>query len=84
MTGVLPVALQPDYSEAVDDPIASALRQSQEELRRVLATNKGRKQRLVEIARDRLAYQEYMEARDSLDKNINRSEEHTSELQSRP
>lgn len=70
MTGVLPVALQPDYSEAVDDPIASALRQSQEELRRVLATNKARKQRLVEIARDRLAHQEYMEARDSLDKNI--------------
>lgn len=60
----------PDYSEAVDDPIASALRQSQEELRRVLATNKARKQRLVEIARDRLAHQEYMEARDSLDKNI--------------
>ncbi|KAF9784356.1 histone acetyltransferases subunit 3-domain-containing protein [Thelephora terrestris] len=60
----------PDYSEAVDDPIASALRQSQEELRRVLATNKARKERLVEIARDRLAHQEYMEARDSLDKNI--------------
>ena len=70
MTGVIPIARQPDYSEAVDDPIASALRQSQEELRRVLATNKARKQRLVEIARDRLAYQEYMEARDSLDKNI--------------
>jgi transcriptional adapter 3 len=61
---------QPDYSEAVDDPIASALRQSQEELHRVLATNKARKQRLVAVARDRLAYQEYMEARDSLDKNI--------------
>jgi len=70
LTGVLPAARQPDYSEAVDDPIASALRQSQEELRRVLATNKARKQRLVEIARDRLAHQEYMEARDSLDKNI--------------
>jgi transcriptional adapter 3 len=36
----------------------------------VLATNKARKERLVEIARDRLAHQEYMEARDSLDKNI--------------
>ena len=70
LTGVLPIVRQPDYSEAVDDPIASALRQSQEELRRVLATNKARKQRLVESARDRLAYQEYMEARDSLDKNI--------------
>lgn len=70
MTGVLTVGRQPDYSEAVDDPIASALRQSQEELRRVLATNKARKERLVEIARDRLAYQEYTEARDSLDKNV--------------
>lgn len=36
----------------------------------MLATNKARKQRIVEIARDRLAHQEYMEARDSLDKNI--------------
>lgn len=54
----------------MDDPIASALRQSQEELRRVLATNKARKLRLVEVARDRLAHQEYMEARESLDKNI--------------
>jgi transcriptional adapter 3 len=36
----------------------------------VLTTNKARKERLVEIARDRLAYQEYVEARDSLDKNI--------------
>ena len=36
----------------------------------MLATNKARKQRLAEIARDRLAHQEYMEARDSLDKNI--------------
>lgn len=70
LTGFISVTLQPDYSEAVDDPIASALRQSQEELRRVLTTNKMRKQRLVEIARDRLAHQEYMEARDSLDKNI--------------
>lgn len=67
---ISPLTWQPDYSEAVDDPIASALRQSQEELRRVLATNKARKQRLAEIARDRLAHQEYMEARDSLDKNI--------------
>lgn len=29
-----------------------------------------RKERLVDVARDRLAYQEYAEARDSLDKNI--------------
>ncbi|KAF9036885.1 histone acetyltransferases subunit 3-domain-containing protein [Panaeolus papilionaceus] len=60
----------PDYSERVDDPIATALRQAQKELRRVVATNKARKARLAAIARDRLSYQEYLDARDTIDKNI--------------
>ncbi|KAG5721387.1 Chromatin-remodeling complexes subunit ngg1 [Termitomyces sp. T112] len=60
----------PEYADKVDDPIATALRQAQRELRRVVATNKARKERLVSIARDRLGYQEYIELRDSLDKNI--------------
>ncbi|CCM05762.1 uncharacterized protein FIBRA_07995 [Fibroporia radiculosa] len=60
----------PDFSEAVDDPIATALRHAQRELRTVLATNKVRRARLTAIARDRLGYQEYVEMRDSLDKNI--------------
>jgi transcriptional adapter 3 len=54
----------------VDDPIASALRQAQAELRNVIATNKSRKARLLAIAKDRLGYQEYVEAREALDKNI--------------
>jgi transcriptional adapter 3 len=54
----------------VDDPIASALRQAQRELRAVVATNKARKVRLLAIAKDRLGYQEYVEAREALDKNI--------------
>jgi transcriptional adapter 3 len=54
----------------VDDPIASALRQAQRELRAVVATNKARKARLLAIAKDRLGYQEYVEAREALDKNI--------------
>jgi transcriptional adapter 3 len=54
----------------VDDPIASALRQAQLELRKVVATNKARKARLLAIAKDRLGYQEYVEAREALDKNI--------------
>ncbi|KAG5351047.1 hypothetical protein C0989_008180 [Termitomyces sp. Mn162] len=62
--------LEPEYADKVDDPIATALRQAQRELRRVVATNKARKERLVSIARDRLGYQEYIELRDSLDKNI--------------
>ncbi|RXW21811.1 hypothetical protein EST38_g4036 [Candolleomyces aberdarensis] len=60
----------PDFSEKVDDPIATALRQAQAELRVVLATNKARKERLAAIARDRLGYQEYLESRDALDRNI--------------
>ena len=62
---------QPDYSERVDDPIATALREAQRELRKVVATNKARKARLISIACDRLGYQEYLEVRDSIDKNIN-------------
>ncbi|THV06914.1 hypothetical protein K435DRAFT_929444 [Dendrothele bispora CBS 962.96] len=60
----------PDYSNKVDDPIATALRHAQEELRDVLATNKARKLRLARIARQRLAYQEYVENRDAIDRNI--------------
>ncbi|KAG6849381.1 hypothetical protein H0H93_008935 [Arthromyces matolae] len=35
----------PEFSEKVDDPIATALRQAQQELRKVVATNKARKAR---------------------------------------
>ncbi|KAJ3509199.1 hypothetical protein NLJ89_g5350 [Agrocybe chaxingu] len=60
----------PDFTEKVDDPIASALREAQRELRRVVAVNKARKARLVPVAKDRLGYQEYLELRDAIDKNI--------------
>ncbi|KAF5343541.1 hypothetical protein D9758_012936 [Tetrapyrgos nigripes] len=60
----------PDYSNKVDDPIATALRHAQNELRTVLATNKARKQRLAKVARQRLGYQEYVENRDAIDRNI--------------
>ena len=42
----------------------------QRQLRQVSALNKARRQRLAAIARDRLAYQEYVDAREALDKNI--------------
>ncbi|KAJ7580149.1 histone acetyltransferases subunit 3-domain-containing protein [Mycena floridula] len=60
----------PDFTDKVDDPISAALRQAQSELRTVVATNKARKARLIAIARDRLGYQEYLDLRDNLDKNI--------------
>ncbi|KAI6046755.1 histone acetyltransferases subunit 3-domain-containing protein [Pisolithus marmoratus] len=66
--GLLPES--PNYSAKVDDPIATALRHAQQELRRVVAMNKARRERLVAIAKDRLAYQEFLDARDSLDKVI--------------
>ncbi|KDQ59812.1 hypothetical protein JAAARDRAFT_175369 [Jaapia argillacea MUCL 33604] len=59
-----------DYSEAVDDPISAALRQAQRQLRNVVAINKARKSRLAAIARDRLGYQEYLDLRDNLDRNL--------------
>lgn len=54
----------------MDDPIATALRHAQSELRAVVAINKARKERLASVAKDRLGYQEYLELRDSLDKSI--------------
>lgn len=56
--------------EAVDDPIATTLRHCQRELRTVFATNKVRRERLAVIAKDRLAYQEFLDSRDALDKQI--------------
>nr|GAT56480.1 predicted protein [Mycena chlorophos] len=60
----------PDYSDKVDDPIATALRFAQRELRQVIARNKFRKKRLLEIAQHRIGYQEYLDNRDILDRNI--------------
>ena len=54
----------------MDDAVATALRQAQDEFREVVAKNKARKARLLAIAKDRLGYQEYVEAREALDKNI--------------
>ncbi|TFL07870.1 histone acetyltransferases subunit 3-domain-containing protein [Pterulicium gracile] len=60
----------PDFSEKVDDPIATALRHAQQQLKVVMLTNRKRRERLAEVARDRLGYQEYLELRDAIDKNI--------------
>ncbi|KAG1778387.1 histone acetyltransferases subunit 3-domain-containing protein [Suillus placidus] len=60
----------PDFSTRVDDPIATALRHAQRQLRTVVAMNKARKERLAAIARDRLGYQEYLDLRSTLDKSI--------------
>lgn len=60
----------PNFTEKVDDPIAAALRHAQRELKSLLSVNKARRARSAAIARDHLAYQEYVELRDSIDRNI--------------
>lgn len=60
----------PGQLDLVDDPICTALRQAQRQLRSVLAANKARRARLADVARDRLGFQEYLELRDALDRNI--------------
>ncbi|KIK52091.1 hypothetical protein GYMLUDRAFT_233775 [Collybiopsis luxurians FD-317 M1] len=61
---------QIDYSGKTDDPISSALRINQAELRRVSAANRLRRARYAEIAKDRVGWAEYLELRDTIDKNI--------------
>lgn len=69
-TSLIITLYQPDFSQVIDDPISTALRQAQRQLREVIATNKARKRRLAAIAKDRLAFQEYIEGRDAIDKSI--------------
>jgi transcriptional adapter 3 len=49
---------------------STTLRQAQHELREVVATNEACKAQLLAVVKDRLGYQEYVEAREALDKNI--------------
>lgn len=60
----------PDYDAHYDDDIAERLRLLQTELKKQMITNGARKTRLLEIARERMAYQEYSTIRDDLDSQV--------------
>ncbi|KAL1954607.1 hypothetical protein VTO42DRAFT_902 [Malbranchea cinnamomea] len=60
----------PDYDAHYDDDIAERLRLLQAELKKQMIINGARKARLLEIARERLAYQEYMTIHDDLDSQV--------------
>lgn len=60
----------PDYDAHYDDDIAERLRLLQAELKKQMITNGARKTRLLEIARERMAYQEYSTIRDDLDSQV--------------
>jgi transcriptional adapter 3 len=60
----------PDYDAHYDDDIAERLRLLQGELKKQMIMNGARKTRLLEIARERLAYQEYSTIHDDLDSQV--------------
>jgi transcriptional adapter 3 len=60
----------PDYDAHYDDDIAQRLRLLQSELKKQMIINSARKARLLDVARERMAYQEYMTIHDDLDSQV--------------
>jgi hypothetical protein len=61
---------QIDWDAREDDEISITLRSLQKELREVMKVNKARKQRLLGLVNNHLAYQEYNTILDDLDKQV--------------
>lgn len=59
-----------DWSTRADDEISTTLRMVQRELAKQQKTNELRKSRLFEIAKDRMAYQDYINCLHSVEKEI--------------
>ncbi|KAL8744966.1 MAG: hypothetical protein Q9190_002854 [Brigantiaea leucoxantha] len=68
--GFLGPEAEPDYDGHFDDPVAERLRFLQEELRRVSIENGARKLRVEELAKQRMAYQEYSTILEDLDGQV--------------
>lgn len=68
--GFLGVDEEPDFEGHHDDDISVRLRLLQTELQKVMITNGARKARLLDIARERLAYQEYSTIHEDLDSQV--------------
>ena len=68
--GLLGQDEDPDYDAHHDDDISERLRLLQAELRRVMITNGARKARLLDLARERLAFQEYSTIHEDLDGQV--------------
>lgn len=60
----------PDYDAHYDDDIAQRLRLLQSELKKQITINNARKARMLDIARERMAYQEYTTIHDDLDSQV--------------
>ncbi|RAH70645.1 histone acetyltransferase NGG1 [Aspergillus aculeatinus CBS 121060] len=68
--GFLGAEDNPDYDAHYDDDIAQRLRLLQSELKKQMIINSARKTRLLDIARERMAHQEYMTIHDDLDSQV--------------
>lgn len=68
--GFLAPDSEPDYDYHYDDEVAERLRTLQEELRRVSLENGARKARILELANERMAYQEYATILEDLDGQV--------------
>ena len=68
--GLLGQDESPDYDAHHDDDISERLRLLQNELRRVMIVNGARKARLLDLAKERLAYQEYSTIHEDLDSQV--------------
>ena len=60
----------PDYDAHYDDDIAQRLRLLQSELKKQMIINNARKTRLLDVARERMAHQEYTTIHDDLDSQV--------------
>ncbi|KAL4785352.1 histone acetyltransferases subunit 3-domain-containing protein [Aspergillus varians] len=63
----------PDYDAHYDDDIAQRLRLLQSELKKQMIVNSARKSRVLEVARERMAFQEYVTIHDDLDSQVQQS-----------
>ncbi|OCT47608.1 putative transcriptional regulator Ngg1 [Cladophialophora carrionii] len=68
--GLLGQDENPDYDAHHDDDISERLRLLQAELRRVMIINGARKARLLDLAKERLAFQEYSTIHEDLDSQV--------------
>jgi transcriptional adapter 3 len=68
--GFLGAEDNPDFDAHYDDDIAQRLRLLQSELKRQMLINGARKTRLLETAKERMAYQEYSTIHDDLDSQV--------------
>ena len=68
--GFLSPEQEPDYDAHYDDEVAERLRYLQNRLREVSLTNGARKQRILDLVEEQMAYQEYSTILEDLDTQV--------------